>query len=85
MAMSRQRKANEALFPEWLQILRPKRDDGESTDRELSMTGRVKNHVSAEASALAEQVIGVSETTAQDDRLKPPARRPTLCSCFPGP
>ena len=57
MVMSRERKADPALFPEWLQILRPKRDDGESTDRELSMTGRVKIHVSAEASALRASII----------------------------
>ena len=40
MGMSPERKADPALFPEWLQILRPLRDDVEGTGGDLSMTGR---------------------------------------------
>ena len=80
MVMSRERKADPALFPEWLQILRPKRDDGESTDSDLSMTGRVKKHVSAEASALAEQGIGVWRPRKTTDSTE--AARPSTHTLF---
>jgi len=52
--MSRATKQNPKLFPEWLQLLQPKTDDDEAQKGYLSMTGRVKNHISEETRALGE-------------------------------
>ena len=57
--MSRAQKQNPNLFPEWLQLLQAETDDGEESKGELSMTGRVKNHVSLEARVLSEHVATV--------------------------
>ena len=54
--MSRAQKQNPKLFPEWLQLLQAKTDDAEESKGELSMTGRVKTHVSLEARALSNSV-----------------------------
>lgn len=40
--MSRAKKRDPKLFPEWLQMLQPKTSDGEESKGELSMTGRGK-------------------------------------------
>ena len=39
-SMSRAKKRDPKLFPEWLQMLQPKTSDGEESKGELSMTGR---------------------------------------------
>merc|ERR1712087_658669 len=49
--MSRAEKQDPKLFPEWLQLLQPKTDDSETSKDDLSMTGRVKSHVTQEIEA----------------------------------
>ena len=69
--MSRAQKQNPNLFPEWLQLLQAKTDDGEESKGELSMTGRVKNHVSLEARVLSDQVATVkAELAALEGKLE---------------
>jgi len=67
--MSRAQKQNPNLFPEWLQLLQAKTDDGEESKGELSMTGRVKNHVSLEARVLSEEIATVKAELATKAEL----------------
>ena len=62
--MSRAQKQNPKLFPEWLQLLQAKTDDGEESKGELSMSGRVKNHVSLESRVLSDQIATVKAELA---------------------
>ena len=67
--MSRAKKRDPKLFPEWLQLLQAKTDDGEESKGELSMTGRVKNHVSLEARVLSDQIATVKAELATKAEL----------------
>ena len=59
--MSRAQKQNPKLFPTWLQLLHAKTNEEDRAD--LSMTGRVKTHVSDEARALSSQIAAVDKAT----------------------
>ena len=63
--MSAAQKRNQSLYPEWLQLLQPKLEEGGKAESDQNQLHHlVKNHVSEESRVLAAQIATVDAKVA---------------------